>query len=54
MGASHTYRFVADHAGSYWYHSHQVSHEQVARGLLGALVIAPRSAEAVLDWMSSP
>jgi FtsP/CotA-like multicopper oxidase with cupredoxin domain len=42
-GESHTYRFVADHAGTYWYHSHQVSHEQVQRGLLGALVITPRA-----------
>jgi FtsP/CotA-like multicopper oxidase with cupredoxin domain len=41
-GRSHTYRFVADHAGTYWYHSHQVSHAQVQGGLLGALVIAPR------------
>ncbi|GAB6858171.1 multicopper oxidase family protein [Microbacterium xylanilyticum] len=39
-----TYRFVADHAGTYWYHSHQVSHEQVVGGLLGAVVIAPGAA----------
>ncbi len=39
-----TYRFVADHAGTFWYHSHQVSHEQVRRGLLGALVVEPRQA----------
>ena len=42
VGESHTYRFVADQAGTFWYHSHQVSHEQVQRGLLGALVVAPR------------
>ncbi|QNN55013.1 multicopper oxidase family protein [Nocardioides mesophilus] len=42
-GAEHTYRFVADQAGTYWYHSHQVSHEQVLRGLLGPLVVHPRS-----------
>ena len=41
-GDSFTYRFVADAAGSYWYHSHQLSHEQVQRGLLGPLVISPR------------
>jgi FtsP/CotA-like multicopper oxidase with cupredoxin domain len=40
-GKSYVYRFVAVHAGTYWYHSHQVSHRQVQRGLLGALVIAP-------------
>jgi len=43
VGASHTYRFVADQVGTYWYHSHQVSHEQVQRGLLGALVVTPRA-----------
>ena len=41
-GSSYTYRFVANHAGTFWYHSHQVSHTQVQRGLLGALVISPR------------
>jgi FtsP/CotA-like multicopper oxidase with cupredoxin domain len=40
-GESHTYRFVASRAGTFWYHSHQVSHTQVRRGLLGALVVAP-------------
>jgi FtsP/CotA-like multicopper oxidase with cupredoxin domain len=42
VGEDHTYRFVADQAGTYWYHSHQVSHEQVIGGLLGALVVQPR------------
>ena len=41
-GESFTYRFVADQAGTYWYHSHQVSHEQVRKGVLGALVVEPR------------
>jgi FtsP/CotA-like multicopper oxidase with cupredoxin domain len=41
-GGSFTYRFVADQVGTYWYHSHQVSHEQVRRGLFGTLVVAPR------------
>jgi FtsP/CotA-like multicopper oxidase with cupredoxin domain len=40
-----TYRFVAPDAGTYWYHSHQVSHEQVIGGLFGTLVIAPRNPE---------
>jgi FtsP/CotA-like multicopper oxidase with cupredoxin domain len=42
-GGEFVYRFRADHAGTYWYHSHQVSHEQVVGGLFGALVIAPRT-----------
>jgi len=42
-GREHTYRWVAPHAGTFWYHSHQVSHEQVSQGLLGAIVIHPRA-----------
>jgi FtsP/CotA-like multicopper oxidase with cupredoxin domain len=41
IGGRHVYRFVAADAGTYWYHSHQMSHEQVERGLLGALVVDP-------------
>ena len=44
-GEEYVYRFVAEDAGTYWYHSHQVSHEQVRRGLLGALVIHPEVAD---------
>lgn len=42
VGESFVYRFRPQRAGTYWYHSHQLSHEQVPRGLLGALVVAPR------------
>jgi FtsP/CotA-like multicopper oxidase with cupredoxin domain len=38
-GESFTYRFIADQVGTYWYHSHQVSHEQVIGGLLGSVVV---------------
>ena len=41
VGGRHVYRFVATDAGTYWYHSHQMSHEQVERGLLGPLVVDP-------------
>ena len=40
-GKSRTYRFVVDRVGSYWYHSHQVSHVQVTRGLFGPLIVLP-------------
>ncbi|MEU4424068.1 multicopper oxidase family protein [Actinoplanes sp. NPDC024001] len=40
VGGRHVYRFVARDAGTYWYHSHQVSHEQVRGGLFGALIIS--------------
>lgn len=43
-GDEHVYRFVAEDAGTYWYHSHQVSHEQVRRGLFGVLVVEPAKA----------
>ncbi|QIK67602.1 multicopper oxidase family protein [Nocardioides sp. HDW12B] len=41
-GEEFVYRFVAEDPGTYWYHSHQVSHEQVVKGLFGALVVQPR------------
>ena len=44
-GHEWTYRFVARQAGTYWYHSHQVSHEQVIQGLLGPLVVHPRKVD---------
>ena len=54
-GEEHVYRFVAEDAGTYWYHSHQVSHEQVRRGLLGALVIRPEAPDPGLrDYARSP
>jgi FtsP/CotA-like multicopper oxidase with cupredoxin domain len=40
---SYTYRFRAEQVGTFWYHTHQVSSEEVQRGLFGALVIEPRA-----------
>ncbi|MGA4508155.1 multicopper oxidase family protein [Propionibacteriaceae bacterium G1746] len=40
-GGSFTYRFTVTQSGTFWYHSHQVSHRQVVGGLFGALVIDP-------------
>ncbi|XVU21672.1 multicopper oxidase family protein [Actinoplanes sp. CA-054009] len=40
-GHEFTYRFVAGQAGTFWYHSHQLSDEQVRGGLLGALIVTP-------------
>ncbi|WP_235539019.1 multicopper oxidase family protein [Nocardioides sp. Soil796] len=49
-GDDFVYRFVVDRIGTYWYHSHQVSHEQVRNGLFGALVVDPEDPDpAVLD-----
>ncbi|WP_350278229.1 multicopper oxidase family protein [Kribbella sp. HUAS MG21] len=41
VGGKHTYRFEAEQAGTYWYHSHQVSSDEVKGGLFGTIVIAP-------------
>jgi FtsP/CotA-like multicopper oxidase with cupredoxin domain len=38
-GQQKVYRFVAEDAGTYWYHSHQVSHRQVKQGLFGSFVV---------------
>lgn len=41
-GATFVYEFDVPDAGTYWYHPHQRSFEQVARGLYGALVVEER------------
>ncbi|MGW7679341.1 multicopper oxidase family protein [Kribbella sp. NPDC054772] len=46
-GGSHVYRFVARDAGTYWYHSHQISHEQVRKGLYGVLVVQPTPTDVI-------
>jgi FtsP/CotA-like multicopper oxidase with cupredoxin domain len=45
-GAEYTYEFVAREPGTYWYHSHQDTETQLPRGLFGALVVLPTSAQA--------
>ena len=53
VGEEHTYRFVAEDAGTYWFHSHQVSHEQVIGGLFGSLLVHPADPEpGVVDAMA--
>ncbi|GAA1596621.1 hypothetical protein GCM10009789_58250 [Kribbella sancticallisti] len=46
-GQTFVYRFVAVDVGTYWYHSHQVSHEQVKDGLYGVLVVSPGTTDVV-------
>jgi FtsP/CotA-like multicopper oxidase with cupredoxin domain len=48
-GGSYVYRFVAEDAGTYWYHSHQVGHTQVKGGLFGTLVVHPPGEPAARD-----
>ncbi|TCP55517.1 FtsP/CotA-like multicopper oxidase with cupredoxin domain [Tumebacillus sp. BK434] len=48
-GASFTYEFTASEPGTYWYHSHQDSANQVDRGLYGALVVEPKEQKVKYD-----
>jgi FtsP/CotA-like multicopper oxidase with cupredoxin domain len=43
-GQRYVYRFRAEQVGSFWYHSHQASSEEVGRGLFGPLAILPKGA----------
>jgi len=44
VAGRYVYRFRAEQAGTFWYHTHQDSQSGVERGLYGAIVIAPRQA----------
>ncbi|WP_170765538.1 multicopper oxidase family protein [Ruegeria lacuscaerulensis] len=46
-GGTFEYDFVAPDAGTYWYHAHNRSMEQVARGLYGALIVEEADAPDV-------
>ncbi|OIQ27621.1 MAG: copper oxidase [Alphaproteobacteria bacterium MedPE-SWcel] len=46
-GERFTYDFALPDAGTYWYHSHAQSVEQVERGLQGALIVAETDAPDV-------
>jgi FtsP/CotA-like multicopper oxidase with cupredoxin domain len=55
-GKSFTYEFDVPDAGTYWYHPHASSSEQVGRGLAGALVVEERKPIRVdrdLVWLLS-
>lgn len=42
-GGEFLYDFVVPDAGTYWYHPHQRTWEQMARGLYGALIVEERA-----------
>jgi FtsP/CotA-like multicopper oxidase with cupredoxin domain len=48
-GESFTYEFTATTPGTYWYHSHQKSAEQVDKGLYGTVVIEPKTQDVKYD-----
>ncbi|WP_340119375.1 multicopper oxidase family protein [Pelagibius sp. 7325] len=50
-GGTFDYRFTVPDAGTFWYHPHDRSWEQVARGLYGLLVVEePEPAEGIRDF----
>ncbi len=61
-GKSFDYDFVAPDAGTFWFHAHNRSFEQVARGLYGALIVeepvasdVDRDEVLILDdWLLDP
>lgn len=42
-GEKYTYEFVAEHPGTYWYHSHQNGVEQIDKGLYGTIIVEPKA-----------
>jgi FtsP/CotA-like multicopper oxidase with cupredoxin domain len=55
-GGQFEYAFDLKDSGTYWYHPHQASYEQVARGLYGALIVEedkPPKADRDVVWMLS-
>ena len=48
-GAEFLYDFALRDAGTYWYHPHNRTHEQMARGLYGALIVDERADAPVVD-----
>jgi len=46
-GGRFDYRFLLPDAGTFWYHTHFLSSEQLARGLYGVLVVDERDAVTV-------
>jgi FtsP/CotA-like multicopper oxidase with cupredoxin domain len=48
-GKKYVYRFRAEDAGTFWYHSHQVSDTQVRGGLFGSFVVLPPATARTRD-----
>ncbi|MBO9467191.1 multicopper oxidase family protein [Tropicibacter sp. R15_0] len=46
-GDSYRYQFAVPDAGTYWYHSHYLSYDQVSRGLFGAFIVEEQNAPTV-------
>ncbi|WP_083511570.1 multicopper oxidase family protein [Alicyclobacillus acidiphilus] len=63
-GGSYVYRFVASQAGTYWYHSHINSVQEIGLGLFGGIVVLPKNQATPVpdrdytlllhEWSTSP
>ena len=56
LGGEFDYRYRVEDAGTYWYHPHQSSFEQVPRGLYGMLVVEearPLPVDCEVPWVLS-
>ena len=56
IGARFDYEFTAEDAGTFWYHPHQASFEQVGRGLYGLFIVdepKPIQVDRELAWVLS-
>jgi len=56
VGQTFNYEFPVPDSGTYWYHPHQMSFEQVARGMFGAIVVEeekPLEVDRELVWVLS-
>jgi FtsP/CotA-like multicopper oxidase with cupredoxin domain len=42
-GGTFEYRFQVDQVGTYWFHSHEDTKDEVTRGLFGLIVVQPRT-----------
>lgn len=50
-GQQFEYRFVVPDAGTYWYHPHVNTIEQIGRGLIGAVIVQERKPPEIdADW----
>src|SRR5581483_8758015 len=53
QGQQYTYRFVATHAGTYFYHCHENTVEHQQMGMYGALVVQAKGG-AQTAWTDGP
>ncbi|MCL6443770.1 MAG: multicopper oxidase family protein [Alicyclobacillus sp.] len=45
-GATYVYKFIAKNPGTYWYHSHYNSVQEIGEGLYGGVVVLPKNSSA--------